>query len=132
MEQTFVMVKPDAVAKGLIGEIVKRFENKGLEIKELRLLTLSQEKAAELYAVHKERPFFNDLVEYVTGGPVVVMKLEGQSAVVTARNIIGATNPAEAASGTIRGDFGLDISQNLIHGSDSPENAQKELSIFFE
>ncbi|HDZ86357.1 hypothetical protein LCGC14_1436730 [marine sediment metagenome] len=132
MEQTFVMVKPDAVAKGLIGEIVKRFENKGLEIKELRLLTLSQEKAAELYAVHKERPFFNDLVEYVTGGPVVVMKLEGQSAVVTARNIIGATNPVEAASGTIRGDFGLDISQNLIHGSDSPENAQKELSIFFE
>ena len=132
MEQTFVMVKPDAVAKGLIGEIVKRFESKGLEIKELRLLTLSQEKAAELYAVHKERPFFNDLVEYVTGGPVVVMKLEGQSAVVTARNIIGATNPAEAASGTIRGDFGLDISQNLIHGSDSPENAQKELSIFFE
>ena len=95
-------------------------------------MTLSQEKAAELYAVHKERPFFNDLVEYVTGGPVVVMKLEGQSAVVTARNIIGATNPVEAASGTIRGDFGLDISQNLIHGSDSPENAQKELSIFFE
>ncbi len=132
MEQTFVMVKPDAVAKGLIGEIVKRFESKGLEIKELRLLTLSQEKAAELYAVHKERPFFNDLVEYVTGGPVVVMKLEGQSAVVAARNIIGATNPVEAASGTIRGDFGLDISQNLIHGSDSPENAQKELSIFFE
>ena len=132
MEQTFVMVKPDAVAKGLIGEIVKRFENKGLEIKELRLLTLSQEKATELYAVHKERPFFNDLVEYVTGGPVVVMKLEGQSAVVTARNIIGATNPVEAASGTIRGDFGLDISQNLIHGSDSPESAQKELSIFFE
>lgn len=132
MEQTFVMIKPDAVAKGLIGEIVRRFENKGLEVKELRLLTLSQEKAAELYAVHKERPFFKDLVDYVTGGSVAIMKLESQSAVLAARNIIGATNPVEAASGTIRGDFGLDISQNLIHGSDSPENAQKELSIFFE
>ncbi len=126
------MIKPDAVAKGLIGEIVRRFENKGLEVKELRLLTLSQEKAAELYAVHKERPFFKDLVDYVTGGSVAIMKLESQSAVLAARNIIGATNPVEAASGTIRGDFGLDISQNLIHGSDSPENAQKELSIFFE
>ncbi len=125
------MIKPDAVKKGLIGEIVKRFENKGLSLKELRLLTLTTEKASELYAVHKERPFFNDLVEYVTSGSVVVMKIEGTSAVAAARSIIGATNPVEATPGTVRGDFGLEISENLIHGSDSVENAQKELAIFF-
>lgn len=125
------MIKPDAVEKGLIGEILKRFENKGLIIKELKILTLSPDKASELYAVHNGKPFFDDLIDYVTSGPVAVIKVEGPSVVTAARNIIGATNPVEAASGTIRGDYGLDISKNLIHGSDSVENAQKELNIFF-
>lgn len=131
MEQTFVMIKPDAVQKGLVGEIIKRIENKGLNIKEQKMLTLSNEKASELYAVHKGKAFFEELIEFVTSSPVVVMKVEGDQAVLAMRNIMGATDPLEASSGTIRGDFGLDISRNLIHGSDSVENAQKELAIFF-
>jgi len=126
------MIKPDSVERGLTGEIIKRFENKGLDIKELKMLSLSQAKAAELYAVHEGKPFFGDLVKFVTRGPVVVLKIEGNRAVQAVRSIMGATDPVEAASGTIRGDFGLEISENLVHGSDSPENASKELEIFFE
>ncbi|TET53303.1 MAG: nucleoside-diphosphate kinase [Actinobacteria bacterium] len=131
MEQTFIMIKPNAVEKGLVGEILKRIESKGLKVVEQRMSTLSKEKASELYAVHKERPFYNDLVEYITSGPVVLMKVEGNSAVKAMRSIMGATDPLEAASGTIRGDYGLDITKNLVHGSDSAENAQKELNLFF-
>lgn len=125
------MIKPDAVKKGLIGEVTKRIEDKGLKIVEQKMLTLSREKASELYAVHKGKAFFEDLIDFITSGPVVVMKVEGVLAVQAVRNIMGATDPLKADSGSIRGDFGLDISQNLIHGSDSAENAKKELAIFF-
>ncbi len=132
MERTFIMIKPDAVEKGLVQEILKRIESKGLKVVEQRMSTLSKEKASELYAVHKERSFYDDLVEYITSGPVVIMKVEGTCAIKEMRNIMGATDPLKAASGTRRGDFGKDISRNLIHGSDSLENAKKELNIFFD
>lgn len=131
MDRTFVMVKPDAVARGLVGEIISRFERKGLTVAEMKMMTLSRELAEENYAEHRDKPFYGDLVEYVMRGPVVVMILEGERAVPVARTLIGATHPAEAAPGTIRGDLGIVISENVVHGSDSPESAEREIGIFF-
>jgi nucleoside-diphosphate kinase len=131
MQKTFVMIKPDGVAKGLTGEIISRFERRGLVIERLVKKTLSRSEAEELYAVHKERPFFNDLVAYVTSGPVVLMVVSGNEAIRIVRAMLGATNPVEAAPGTIRGDFATDISENIAHGSDSEESAAREIAIFF-
>ncbi len=130
-EKTFVMIKPDGVKKGLVGEIISRFEKKGLALLELRLLNLSREEAEELYRVHEGKPFFEPLVEYVTSGPVVVMVLEGEGAVKVVRSIVGATNPQDALPGTIRGDFALTIEENIVHASDSVESYERESSIFF-
>jgi len=131
LERTLIIVKPDALQRGLTGEIIKRFEQRGLRLIGLKLLQVSQSLAEKHYAVHRERPFFKDLVAYITSAPVVVMALEGSSAVMAARATIGATNPAQAAAGTIRGDYGLEIGRNLVHGSDSPENGHIEVANFF-
>lgn len=131
MEETFVMIKPDGVEKKLTGEIILRFEKRGLEIKELVKKKLSKKEARELYSVHKNRDFFNDLVEYVTSGPVVLMVVKGPSCISIVRKMLGATDPKKASPGTIRGDFAVDISENIAHGSDSPRSAEKEISIFF-
>ena len=131
LEHTFTMVKPDGVARGIIGDVISRFENKGLKLEKMRLLTISQEMAGEHYAEHTERPFFGDLVEFITSGPVVAMEWSGESAVVVARTLMGATNPVEAGPGTIRGDFATEIGENIVHGSDSVESAVRELGIFF-
>ncbi|MCX7831698.1 MAG: nucleoside-diphosphate kinase [Actinobacteria bacterium] len=131
VEQTFVMIKPDGVRKGLTGEIISRFERRGLVIEKLLKKTLKREEAEELYSVHRERNFFEELVNYVTSGPVVLMVVSGPSAVSVVRKMLGATDPKEALPGTIRGDFALDISENIIHGSDSLESAEREISIFF-
>ena len=131
MERTFVMIKPDAVSRGLAGEIISRFEKKGLAIRELRMTQLGRAQAEENYAEHEGKPFYEDLVTYVMRGPVVMMILEGENAVGVARTLIGATNPVEAAPGTIRGDFGLVISENIVHGSDSTKSAERETGIFF-
>ena len=131
METTFVMVKPDGVQRGLVGEIINRFERKGLKLVGLRSLVPSQEIAEEHYAVHKERPFYNGLISFITSGPVVAMAWSGIDAISVARIIIGATNGREALPGTIRGDFGMDIGFNLIHGSDGEETASSELALWF-
>jgi nucleoside-diphosphate kinase len=131
MEQTLILVKPDAFARGLTGEIIARFERKGLGIRELRGLTVSKELAERHYAEHAERPFFGELVAFITSGPIVAMVLEGKDAVVAARQVIGATNPLEAATGSIRGDFAIEVGQNMVHGSDSPESAAREAALFF-
>lgn len=131
MDRTLILVKPDAFERGLTGEILARFERKGLRIVALKLLTLARDQAEEHYAEHRERPFFGDLVEFITGGPLVALLLEGHEAVAAARQVIGATNPLEAAPGSIRGDFGLEVQTNLVHGSDSPESAARETAIFF-
>ena len=131
MERTLIIVKPDAVQRGLTGEIIKRFEQRGLRLIGLKLLQVSRDLAEKHYDVHRERPFFNDLVAYITSAPVVVMALEGSSAIMAARTAIGATNPAQAAAGTIRGDYALEIGRNLVHGSDSPENGHIETANFF-
>ncbi len=131
MDRTFVMIKPDGVRKELTGEIVSRFERRGLEIADLRKVTLTREEAEELYAVHRGRDFFGALVEYVTSGPVVLMVVSGPDVVTVVRTMLGATDPKAAAPGTIRGDFAVDISENIVHGSDSPESAAREISIFF-
>ncbi len=131
MSRTLVLVKPDAFARGLTGEIISRFENKGLKIAALRKLDVTTEMAEEHYAEHKERPFFGELVEFITSGPIVAMVLEGQDAVKAARQLIGSTNPLEAATGSIRGDFALEVGQNMVHGSDSPESAEREIGIWF-
>lgn len=131
METTFVMVKPDGVQRGLVGEIINRFERKGLKLVGLRSLIPSQEIAEEHYAVHKERPFYNGLISFITSGPVVAMAWSGIDAISVARIIIGATNGREALPGTIRGDFGMDIGFNLIHGSDGEETASSELALWF-
>jgi nucleoside-diphosphate kinase len=130
-ERTFIIVKPDGVQRGLVGEIIKRFEARGLRIIGMKFVQMSRELAEKHYAVHKERPFFGALVSYITSGPVVVMALEGTNAVAAARQTIGATKPHEAAAGTIRGDFALEIGRNLVHGSDSVENGVLEVSNFF-
>ena len=131
MERTLIIVKPDAVQRGLTGDIIKRLEQRGLRIIGLKLLQISRELAQKHYDVHRERPFFASLVEYITSSPVVVMALEGSDAIVAARTTIGATKPAEAAAGSIRGDFALEIGRNLVHGSDSPENGEIEVANFF-
>ena len=131
MERTLSIIKPDAVAKNVIGKIIDRFETNGLRIAAMKKIRLSKEDVAKFYEVHKERPFFNDLVEYMTSGPVVVMVLEGENAVAKNRELMGATDPKEAAPGTIRADFAESIEANAVHGSDSLENAQKEIAFFF-
>ena len=131
IEHTFVMVKPDGVARGLVGEVVSRFERKGLTLEKMRMLTISEEMAGRHYAEHTEKPFFGELVDFITSGPVVAMEWSGEDAVVVARTLMGTTNPVEASPGTIRGDFGLVITNNIVHGSDSPASAERELGIFF-
>ncbi len=131
MERTLSIIKPDAVAKNVIGKIIDRFESAGLKIAAMKMLKLSKEEAGKFYEVHKERPFFNDLVEYMSSGPVVVMVLEGEGAVAKNRELMGATDPKEAKPGTIRADFAESIEANAVHGSDSLENAQKEIAFFF-
>lgn len=131
VEQTLSIIKPDGVQKNLIGEIVGRFEKVGLEILAARMIHLSREQAEEFYAVHKERPFFNDLVSYMTSGPVMVQALQGESAIDANRQIMGATNPADADPGTIRADFAASIEENIVHGSDGPDTALQEIAFFF-
>jgi len=131
VDRTLILVKPDAFSRGLTGEIIARFERKGLRIVALQQQTLSRATAEEHYAEHKERPFFGELVEFITSGPLVAAVLEGHEAVRAARQAIGATNPLEAATGSIRGDFALEVGQNLVHGSDSNESAAREAAIFF-
>ena len=131
MSRTLVLVKPDAFARGLTGEIISRFESKGLTIAALRKLDVTTEMAEEHYAEHSERPVFGELVEFITSGPIVAMVLEGQDAVKAARQVIGATNPLEAAPGSIRGDYALEIGQNMVHGADSDESAAREAAIYF-
>jgi nucleoside-diphosphate kinase len=131
LDRTLILVKPDAFERGLTGEIVARFERKGLKIVAMKHMTVQRDQAEEHYAEHREKPFFGDLVEFITGGPLVAMVLEGYEAVKAARQVIGATNPLEAAPGSIRGDFGLEVQTNLVHGSDSPESAARESGIFF-
>jgi nucleoside-diphosphate kinase len=131
MDRTLILVKPDAFARGLTGEIVARFERKGLKIAALRHMTVSRELAERHYAEHAERPFFGELVDFITSGPIVAMVLEGPNSVRAARQVIGATDPLEAASGSIRGDFAVEMGQNMVHGSDSPESAARESALFF-
>ncbi len=131
MQQTLSIIKPDAVSKGVIGKIVDRFESNGLRIAAMKKIKLDDEKAGGFYAEHKERPFFGDLVEFMTSGPVVVMVLEGEDAIAKNRNLMGATNPKEAAAGTIRADFAESIDANAVHGSDSAESAAREIKYFF-
>ncbi|MCL7930895.1 nucleoside-diphosphate kinase [Halomonas llamarensis] len=130
-ERTLSIIKPDAVAKNAIGEIVTRFEKAGLKVVAAKMLHLDNDKAGGFYAEHKERPFFNDLVGFMTSGPVVVQVLEGENAVATNRDLMGATNPKDAEPGTIRADFAETIDANAVHGSDSPESAEREISYFF-
>jgi nucleoside-diphosphate kinase len=129
--QTLILVKPDAFARGLTGEIIARFEAKGLRLLALRHMTMTRDLAERHYAEHAQRPFFGELVEFITSGPLVAMVLEGHEAVTAARQVIGATNPLEAAPGSIRGDFALQTGQNMVHGSDAPESAQREAALFF-
>ena len=131
IEQTFSIIKPDAVAKNVIGEIVSRFEKNGLQIVASKMLHLSKEQAEGFYAVHKERPFYNDLVSFMISGPVVVQVLEGENAISKNRELMGATNPAEADAGTIRADFATTVDENAVHGSDAPETAAEEIKFFF-
>ena len=131
MEQTLSIIKPDAVAKNVVGQILARFEAAGLRIAATKKIQLSQADAEEFYAIHAERPFFKDLVEFMISGPVVVTVLEGENAMQTNRDLMGATNPAEAAAGTIRADFAESIDANAVHGSDSVENAVNEINFFF-
>lgn len=132
MEKTFVMIKPDGVRKNLIGEVISRFEKRGLKVEALKMTNLSSLQAEELYEVHKDKPFYKELVDFVLSGPVVVMILSGNNAVKAVRDVMGATNPKEAAPGTIRGDFAQVITENIVHGADSEENAKREMGIFFE
>ncbi|ADC64789.1 Nucleoside-diphosphate kinase [Ferroglobus placidus DSM 10642] len=131
MERTFVMVKPDGVKRGLIGEVIKRIEQKGLKIVAMKMMEVSKELAEKHYAEHKEKPFFQSLISYITSGPVVAMVVEGKEAVKVMRNLVGKTNPIEASPGTIRGDFAMDIGRNIVHASDSLESAEREISLFF-
>ena len=131
IERTFSIIKPDAVAKNVIGEIYARFEKAGLRIVAARMLHLSREQAEGFYAVHRERPFFGELVEFMTSGPVMVQVLEGEHAIARNREVMGATNPKEAGAGTIRADFAEEITENAVHGSDGPETAAQEIDFFF-
>ncbi|HZA51700.1 MAG TPA: nucleoside-diphosphate kinase [Myxococcaceae bacterium] len=131
IERTLSIIKPDGLEKGVIGKIIARFEEKGLKPVAMRMQWLSQKEAEGFYAVHRERPFFRDLVTFMTSGPVVVMVLEGENAIAKNREVMGATNPAKADPGTIRKDFATDVEKNTVHGSDSPENAKAEIGYFF-
>jgi nucleoside-diphosphate kinase len=131
MEKTFLMVKPDGVQRNLIGEIVSRFEKKGFQLVGGKLMIISQELAEEHYGEHKERPFFGELVDFITSGPVFAMVWQGENVISTARQMMGSTNPKDAAPGTIRGDFGITVGKNVIHGSDSQESAVREIGLFF-
>ncbi len=131
MERTLVLVKGDGVRRRLIGEITRRLEAKGLDIRAMKMMDVSRDLAEEHYAEHREKPFFEELVEFITSTPVVAITVEGEGAISTVRNLMGATNPANAAPGTIRGDLALSMPDNLVHGSDSPESAKRELGLFF-
>ena len=131
MDRTLILVKPDAFARGLTGEVIARFERKGLRIAALKHMTVERATAEEHYAEHAEKPFFGELVDFITGGPLVAMVLEGPEAVGAARQLIGATNPLEAAPGSIRGDYAVEVTFNLVHGSDSDESAAREIGIWF-
>ncbi len=131
MSQTLILVKPDAFERALTGEVLARFERKGLRIVALKKMTASEEIAKEHYAEHTEKPFFGELVDFITGGPLVAAVLEGPGAVEAARQLIGATNPVEASPGSIRGDFALEVTFNMVHGSDSDESAEREIAIWF-
>ncbi|MGM0372396.1 MAG: nucleoside-diphosphate kinase [Halobacteriota archaeon] len=132
-ERTFVMVKPDGVQRGLIGEIIARFEDRGLKLVGAKLMRIDQALAEEHYAEHTDKPFFEDLTDFITSGPVLAMVWEGQDAIAQVRTMMGATDPAESAPGTIRGDFGLDMGRNVIHGSDTePGSAEREIELFFD
>jgi nucleoside-diphosphate kinase len=131
MDRTLILVKPDAFARGLTGEILARFERKGLRIVAMRLLTMDRALAEQHYAEHVGKGFYEELVSFITSGPLVALVLEGESAVVAARQVIGATNPLEATTGSIRGDFAIAVGQNMVHGSDSPESAAREVALFF-
>ena len=130
-ENTFIMVKPDGVRRGLVGEVISRFEGKTLTLEKIRKLDIDEELARRHYAEHVEKPFFPELLEFITSGPVVAMEWSGEDAISVCRSVMGATDPKQAAPGTIRGDFGLAVTQNLVHGSDGPESAARELAIFF-
>lgn len=132
VEHTFTMVKPDGVARGLVGEVISRFEKKGLKLERIRSLTISEEMARTHYMEHVEKPFFPELLAFITSGPVVAMEWSGEGAVAVGRTLMGATDPAQAAPGTIRGDLGLLVTENLVHGSDSLDSAERELGIFFD
>ena len=131
MEKTLSIVKPDGVEKNVIGEVIRRFESENLKVIGLKMVNLSKEQAEGFYAVHKERPFFESLTTFMSSGPCVPMVLEGEDAILTVRKVMGATNPEEADSGTIRKDFASDIEHNIVHGSDSPQSADSEISYFF-
>ena len=131
IERTLVLVKPDGVRRGLAGEVISRLEQKGLRLVAMELRTLDRATAEEHYGEHRERPFFGELVEFITGGPLVALVVEGPNAVAGTRRLMGVTNPVEATPGSIRGDYALEIGQNLVHGSDSPESATREIGIFF-
>lgn len=132
MERTFLMVKPDGVQRNLIGDIVSRFESKGYQLVGAKLMTISEELAGEHYGEHKERPFFGELVDFITSGPVFAMVWEGENVISTARLLVGATNPTESAPGTIRGDFAVTVGKNIIHDSDSVDSAVREIGLFFK
>ncbi len=132
MERTFLAIKPDGVQRKLVGEIIRRFEAKGFTLVGLKLMSVSRELAETHYGVHKEKPFFPGLVNFITSGPVVAMVWEGKGVISSARKIIGATNPLNAEPGTLRGDFGVDVGRNIIHGSDAPETAEQEIKLWFK
>jgi len=132
LEWTFLAIKPDGVQRKLIGEIIRRFEAKGFTLVGLKLMSVSRELAETHYGVHRERPFFPGLVDFITSGPVVAMVWEGKGVIASARKIIGATNPLNSEPGTLRGDFGVDVGRNLIHGSDAPETAEQEIKLWFK
>jgi nucleoside-diphosphate kinase len=131
MERTLILVKPDAFARNLTGEIIARFERKGLRLAALQQMTMTRELAAQHYAEHEGKGFYDELVDFITSGPLVAMVLEGESAITAARQVIGATNPIEANTGSIRGDYATSVGQNMVHGSDAPESAAREIGLFF-
>ena len=129
--KTFFMIKPDGVKRNLIGEIISRVEEKGFKITKIKMMIISQDLAEEHYGEHKEKPFFSDLVSFITSGPVVAMQVEGENVVAQIRNLMGATNPSDATPGSIRGDLATELDKNVVHGSDSDESAERELNLFF-
>jgi nucleoside-diphosphate kinase len=131
MERTLILVKPDAFARNLTGEIIARFERKGLRLAALKQMTMTRELASQHYAEHEGKPFYGELVEFITSAPLVAMVLEGESAIAAARQVIGSTNPLEANTGSIRGDYATSVGQNMVHGSDAPQSAAREVALFF-